>query len=311
MRQLTQHILMIRPANFGFNSQTAVNNAFQTSDPVTDTGVLRKQGQSEFDHMVSILQEKGVHILVIEDTADPVKPDAVFPNNWVSFHEGGEVITYPMFAENRRIERREDVLAIVNQQYQVSNRYSFDFYEKEEPPQFLEGTGSMVLDREYRIAYACLSPRTSASLVDKFCTLTGMKPCLFSAHDRKGNEIYHTNVMMAVGQDFAVVCLEAMTNDAQKNVVVQTIADSGKELIEITFHQMEHFAGNMLEVYGTNKKRYLCLSQTAFESLEENQIKALSAHTELLPLSIPTIEKFGGGSVRCMMAELFLTPKPR
>ena len=205
MQQITHNILMIRPAKFGFNTETAENNAFQSDSQSANAQEISQLAQGEFDRMVGMLKEQGVSVLVIQDTDEPLKPDAIFPNNWVSFHENGMVISYPMFAPNRRIERREDVLDLIGSIFRISQRYSFEFYEEEKPSAFLEGTGSMVLDRSGNIAYACLSPRTDGSLVDKFCTLTGMTPCLFHAEDKHGQAIYHTNVMMAIGIDFAVV----------------------------------------------------------------------------------------------------------
>lgn len=307
MNQLTNHILMIRPAHFGFNEETAKNNAFQSQEAIKDQSALEKIAKEEFDNMVSALRAKGITVTVIEDTDTPVKPDAVFPNNWISFHENGAVITYPMYASNRRIERRQDIIEKLSQNFEIKNRYSFEFYEDEDL--FLEGTGSMIFDRPNRLVYACLSPRTDATLVDKFNVLMGTRSILFRSVDRKGKDIYHTNVMMALGQDFVVICMESIPDEESSKLLRQSFNNTGKEIIEISYKQMESFAGNMLEVVSRDHKRYLVLSKTAYDSLNQSQIERLNQLTTLLPIPIPNIEKFGGGSVRCMMAEVFLNPK--
>lgn len=309
MNQLTNHIMMIRPANFGFNDQTASNNAFQSTDKIADTKALKDIAKGEFDSMVSTLRSEGVDVLVIEDTPEPMRPDAVFPNNWISFHENGALITYPMYAPNRRLERREDIIEIIEDKFKVKNRYSFEFYEDEDEPLFLEGTGSMIFDRKNEIVYACLSPRTDAVLIDKFNVLMNTRSVVFHALDRNGKEIYHTNVMMALGHDFVVICMESVKTEESKTQLRKIFDQTGKEIIEITLDQMEAFAGNMLEVLGKGGKRLLCLSQTAYNSLTQLQKEKLSQKTTLLPLAIDHIEKFGGGSVRCMMAEIFLPIK--
>jgi hypothetical protein len=306
MKQLTHQIMMIRPAHFGFNDQTATNNAFQSTDTIKDPEQLKEVAKQEFDQMVSLFRSKGINVLVIEDTSAPVKPDAVFPNNWISFHENGALITYPMFAPNRRLERREDIIQTIGTKFEIKNRYSFEFYEDESEPLFLEGTGSMIFDRPNGIVYACLSERTDATLIDKFNVLMGTQSVVFRSLDRKGGEVYHTNVMMALGEDFVVICMESIPNEKSRQVLKQTFEKTGKEMIEITMKQMESFAGNMLEVRGKDDQRFLCMSQTAYDSLTELQKSKLAKRTNLLPVSIPNIEKFGGGSVRCMMAEIFL-----
>lgn len=308
MQQLTRNILMIRPENFGFNDQTAANNAFQSREEVPDVEVLKQIAKKEFDDMVTLLRSKGIKVMVIEDTPTPSKPDAVFPNNWISFHENGTIITYPMFAPNRRIERREDIIEQIGEQFQIKNRYSFEFYEDDDEL-FLEGTGSMIFDRPNRIVYACLSERTDATLIDKFNVLMNTQSIVFKSVDRSGKEIYHTNVMMALGQTFVVICLESILDDVSKTQLIKTFEKTGKEIVSISYQQMENFAGNMLEVLGAENQRYLVMSQSAYDSLNQDQIETLSKHTNLLPVGIPNIEKYGGGSVRCMMAELFLPEK--
>jgi hypothetical protein len=298
---------MIRPAHFGYNEETAKNNAFQTKTEAIDFSNLEATARQEFDQMVELLQSKGINVMVIEDTDQPVKPDAVFPNNWISFHENSSIITYPMYAKNRRIERREDIIEKVGQHFNIKNRYSFEFYEDEDL--FLEGTGSMILDRPSKIVYACLSPRTDATLIDKFNVLMGYRSCIFRSVDRSGKDIYHTNVMMALGEDFVVICLESIPDEDSRKELRSLFENTGKQIIEINYAQMEAFAGNMLEVLGSNDKRYLVMSRTAYDSLTNEQIQTLSALTNILAVPIPNIEKHGGGSVRCMMAEIFLPEK--
>ncbi len=299
---------MVRPANFGFNEQTAVNNSFQTRDGV-DAVWLRVEAQKEFDQMVAVLRSKGIQVTVMDDTPQPVKPDAVFPNNWISFHEGGAVITYPMFAENRRLERREDIIDNLEKSFRIKNRYSLEFFENDDEPLILEGTGSMIIDRPNGIVYACISQRTDPLLLDKFNVLMGTQSILFKAVDRNGDEIYHTNVMMALGEDFVVICMDSIPSADSRKLLYDTFAATAKEVVEITLEQMESFAGNMLEVTSLDGTRYLCMSQTAYDSLTGDQKNRLGAKTHILPIAIPNIEKYGGGSVRCMMAEIFLEPR--
>ncbi len=298
---------MIRPANFGFNEETAGNNAFQSDDKGESPSEISKKARSEFDEMVKILRSKGVNIVVVDDTPSPVKPDAIFPNNWVSFHVNGAVLTYPMFAPNRRIERREDVIDEIGKTFKVERRYTFEHYEEE--GMFLEGTGSMLFDRDNKIVYACLSQRTDARLLDKFCVLVEYQRVVFHSVDRNEMPIYHTNVMMALGEDFAVLCKDSMQNPEELKELEAVLNQTGKEIVDISYDQMEAFAGNMLQVKNDTGQNFLVMSQTAYESLNDNQIQTLSAKTKLLPIDIGTIEYYGGGSVRCMMAEIFLQRK--
>lgn len=308
MKQTTSHILMIRPSSFAFNEQTAGSNSFQRQDEIQDIDV-RNKAMSEFDDMVSLLTSVGIHVHVISDTEKPVKPDAVFPNNWISTHENGTLITYPMYAPNRRLERREDIISYLSEKFEVRHRYSFEFYEDEDEPMFLEGTGSMIFDRPARKVYACTSPRTDIRLIDKFNVLMGTSGVVFQAVDKNGHDIYHTNVMMAIGQDFAVICLECIPDADMRRMVVHNLEKEGKEIVDISLSQVEHFAGNMLEVENDEGKRFLCMSQQAFDELTSLQKELLSKKTTLIPVSIPIIEKYGGGSVRCMMCEIFLPPR--
>jgi len=298
---------MIRPANFGFNSQTAENNAFQSDDKGESAKDISSKAIEEFDEMVKTLRSNGINIIVVEDTPEPKKPDAIFPNNWISLHMNGAVLTYPMFAPNRRFERREDIIDRLGETFKVERRYTFEHYEEED--MFLEGTGSMLFDRDNKIVYACLSERTDARLIDKFCVLVEYQRIVFHSIDRNGIPIYHTNVMMAIGEDFTVICMESIKSPEETKELKHVLEQTGKEIIDISYDQMEAFAGNMLQVRNDTGQTFLVMSQTAYDSLNENQITSLSANTQLLPIDISTIEYYGGGSVRCMMAEVFLPKK--
>ncbi len=306
--QSTNNIMMIRPANFGFNDQTAENNYFQnpTENKYSEKSIALKVIE-EFDNMVEILRSKGVNVIVIQDTKKPPKPDAIFPNNWISFHENGAVITYPMFAPNRRIERRESIVEDLSEKFDVKRRYTFEHYEEDE--MFLEGTGSMLFDRIENIVYAGLSKRTDPRLIDKFCVLMDAERVIFHTEDRNGDAIYHTNVMMALGEDFVVLCKESIPNKKELDELLASLNNTGKEIVDISFDQMESFTGNMLQVRNIEGDTYIVLSQAAYDSLTIQQVKTLSRKSELLPIDIPTIEYYGGGSVRCMMAEVFLEDK--
>lgn len=306
-QHLTNHIMMIRPANFGFNPETAESNAFQTKKTDLSTSEIAKIAINEFDDFVKKLRAEGVQVHVFEDTRTPVKPDCVFPNNWVSFHQNGAIITYPMLSNLRRLERRDDILESLTEKFDVSQVVHFQHFESQN--QILEGTGSIVLDRFHKVAYACLSPRTDEGLFDLFCTKTGYKKMAFTSVDQHGQQIYHTNVMMAMGEDFVVICLDSIPDKKERKAVVDSFKKAGKKIVEISFEQMNAFAGNMLQILGANKQPILVMSTQAFESLSEEQITLLEKYTPLLHSSINTIEKFGGGSARCMMAEVFLPEK--
>ena len=300
--QSTSHILMIRPVNFGFNEETAESNGFQNRDAVDDGA--NTKAQQEFDGMVNILGANGVDVTVIDDTPEPYTPDSIFPNNWVSFHADGEVYLYPMQAENRRLERREDIIAKLEDRFSV--KHVIDLSRFEEENKFLEGTGSMVLDREHKIAYACISPRTDPDVLDLFCEHAGYKAVTFDAVDEKGQAIYHTNVLMCIGSGFAVVCLDSIPNSYEKLVVAESLASTQKELIGISFEQMNHFAGNMLEVKNSAGDTLIVMSQSAFGALFDEQKVILKKYGKLVHVDIGTIETLGGGSARCMMAEVHL-----
>lgn len=268
---------------------------------------IRQKAIEEFDSLVGNLRDNGINVTVIQDTDDPVKSDAVFPNNWISFHQDGKIITYPMFSPIRRAERREDIIQRLEENFQVSERFHMESAEAQNI--YLEGTGSMILDRQNKIVYACLSVRTNPSLLDEFCSLAGYKKVAFGSFDQNGQEIYHTNVMMALGETFAVICLDSITDKKEKSFVTETLEATGKEIIEISLEQMNAFAGNMLQVKNAREKTFLVMSATAYNSLSEQQIKRIEQHTNILYSAIPVIETYGGGSVRCMMAEVFLPSK--
>lgn len=306
-KQVTRSILMVRPANFGFNEETAVNNAFQNNLAGKTSAQIRDKAIEEFDSFVSLLRSKGVDVTVYQDESQPIKPDAVFPNNWVSFHEDGTVITYPMFAKVRRIERNEKVFDLLEPHFWILDHIHLE--QSEEDNIFLEGTGSMVLDRTNKIAYACISPRTEKTLFEDWCNIYEYAPVSFTAIDQEGKLIYHTNVMMAMGDRFVVICLDAVIDDEEKSALREIFARTEKEIIEISLDQMNAFAGNMLQVQGASGQTYLVMSKTAFGSLNTSQIEKIEKYTEILTADISTIETYGGGSVRCMMAEIFLPEK--
>ena len=300
--QSTSHILMIRPVNFGFNEETAGSNAFQNRHAAKD-GVNEK-AQQEFDRMVNALCSNGVDVTVIDDTHEPYTPDSIFPNNWVSFHDNGEIFLYPMQAENRRLERREDIIAKLEDNFAVKHIIDLSRFEVED--KFLEGTGSMVLDRENKIAYACLSPRTNREVLDLFCEQARYTAISFDAVDEKGKAIYHTNVLMCVGSSFAVICLDSIPNPHERVVVKESLLSTQKEIIEISFKQMNQFAGNMLEVKNAEDETLIVMSKNAFTALDEDQKTTLEKYGKLIYSDINTIETNGGGSARCMMAEVHL-----
>lgn len=305
--QVTNTILMIRPINFRMNEQTAVNNYFQEDLDIKNAEINSK-AQQEFDAFVIALQEKGVHVVVVNDTLNSDTPDSIFPNNWISFHEDGTVGLYPMFAENRRKERREDVLDVLEEKgFQIAN--IMDYTSAEEDGFFLEGTGSILLDRVNKKAYCALSDRADEELFIEFCEDFDYFPVIFTANQSVNGErlpIYHTNVMMALGESFAIICADTIDDKKERKTVLDHLHHDGKEIIRITEKQMHHFAGNMLQVLGANNKRYLVMSSAAYNSLTKDQLKAIHQHCEIIHSSLETIEICGGGSARCMMAEVFL-----
>lgn len=308
MQQTTNTILMIRPVNFRMNEQTAVNNYYQKELENTLPKTINTKAQQEFDAYVDKLRGIGVNVIVVNDTQDTDTPDSIFPNNWVSFHENGNVGLYPMFAENRRVERREDILETLEQNgFEISN--VIDYTSAEEEHVFLEGTGSVILDRVNRKAYCALSPRADEDLFIEFCEDFEFFPVVFNSNqtvDGKRKAIYHTNVMMCVGENFAVICLSSIDDKKERKNVIKHLKEDGKTIIDISEDQVNNFAGNMLQVKGSNNETYLIMSQSAFDSLTAQQVKTIEAHTKILSSSLSTIEICGGGSARCMMAEVFL-----
>ncbi|MFV8346757.1 citrulline utilization hydrolase CtlX [Flavobacterium sp. ZB4P13] len=308
MKQTTNSILMIRPVAFRMNEQTAVNNYYQKVVDGLLPATVNAKAQQEFDAFVEKLTAVGVDVTVVDDTLNPDTPDSIFPNNWISFHENGDVALYPMFAENRREERREDILDILEDKGFVINNI-VDYTSAEEDGFFLEGTGSLLLDRTNAKAYCALSPRADEELFIEFCEDFDYAPVIFEAFQTVDSErklIYHTNVMMCLGETFAVICADCIDDKKERKMVLENLKENGKEVILITEAQMNNFAGNMLEVRGANDKRYLVMSAAAHQSLTPKQIEQLEKHAEILSSSLDTIEACGGGSARCMMAEIFL-----
>jgi Uncharacterized protein conserved in bacteria containing a pentein-type domain len=295
---------MIRPVHFGFNAETAVNNAFQVAGA---DAAAQEKAEREFDEFVHLLRRNGVNVLVVNDTPEPHTPDSIFPNNWISFHDEGAAVLYPMFAANRRAERKPQVLEALKEQFNIKETIDLSDYENKDL--FLEGTGSMVLDRDHKIAYACLSPRTHKEVLNEFCKKMQYKPILFTAIDASGKPVYHTNVMMCVADRYAVICLESIASQPERELVAATLHQSGKELIDISMEQMNRFAGNMLQVQNNKGEKILVMSGQAYASLTEKQLNKLSSLNRIVHAPLNTIETNGGGSARCMMAEIFLEIK--
>ena len=306
--QTTSNILMIRPINFGFNQETAESNAFQN----VEFGKQHKDHSQqialrEFDEMVEQLRKFGVNVIVIDDTNEPYTPDSIFPNNWVSFHGNGSVILYPMKAENRRLERRNDIIEQLTKTFYINRKIDLTSFERDN--KFLEGTGSMVLDRKFKIAYACLSPRTDEEILKEFSIQMNYEIIKFNAVDRAGKQIYHTNVVMCVGDMFAVICLEAIPDLDERLMVRNSLEQSGKRVVEISLEQMNQFAGNMLEIKSQKGQKMLIMSSSAYHSLTSKQIDILDDYCTIHHFDLSMIEGNGGGSARCMMAEVHLPMK--
>ena len=299
-------MLMIRPAGFGYNAETAASNVFQ-SEAAYGPDDVRTRAAAEFDGVVTVLRRAGVSIYVFEDSQVPLKPDAVFPNNWISFHEDGTVILYPMLSQTRRSERRMDILEGLSAEFEIREVLDLSFHESD--GRYLEGTGSIVFDHVQKIAYACLSPRTDRELLRVVCDRLHYEPFTFRACDRLGNAIYHTNVMMCIAERFAVACLDSVVDERERQDLERSLIRGGKELISITMDQIYDFAGNMLSLKGAGGRDLIAMSQRALDSLSAEQRSAIGRYCEIVPLAIDTIETVGGGSVRCMMAELFLSKR--
>lgn len=294
---------MVRPFQFYFNQQTAANNFFQSNINIENANEL---AIAEFDSMVEQLRANHITVKVIQDTKDPSTPDSIFPNNWVSTHACGTLCLYPMYAENRRAERKSSVIEFLQSNYKIENLFDLTQFEIE--GKFLEGTGSMVLDHQNKIAYGCLSERLDKEALTYWCDKMQFKPISFKALDDKWQPIYHTNVMMCMADQFVVICLDSISTEQERQIVLDSFAKTNKDVIEISQDQLNHFAGNMLQVFDITDKPHLILSEQGYKSLHTAQLKSLEKFNPLLPISIPTIEALGGGSTRCMMAEIYLSP---
>ncbi|MRM82727.1 citrulline utilization hydrolase CtlX [Riemerella anatipestifer] len=303
--QTTNTVLMIEPVAFGYNAQTAENNYFQVNSENEDT---QSKALQEFKNFVEKLRSKGIAVVSIQDTLEPHTPDSIFPNNWVSFGADGRVILYPMYAPNRRDERRMDILDnLKNQGFKISE--VVDLTSSEKDSVFLEGTGSIIFDHDNKLAYGSVSLRLDEKLFREFCEKFGYTPVVFHSYQTAGTErlpIYHTNVMMCVADRFVVICLDCIDNLEERQYVVDTIKKSGKEIIEISEEQMQNFAGNMLQVHNNEGKKFLVMSQSAYQSLSPNQVENIEKYSEIIYSDLSTIETNGGGSARCMLAEVFL-----
>ena len=307
MEQITNTLLMIRPVAYRMNEQTAINNYFQKNLNLSDV-VINTKAQKEFDVFVIKLRAVGVAVIVEDDILEMETPDSIFPNNWVSFHENGDVGLYPMFAENRRRERREDILIRLEKEGFIINGL-IDYTSAEQEGLFLEGTGSLILDRVNRKAYCALSPRADEDLVIEFCEDFEYNPIIFKANQTiKGQRlpIYHTNVLMALGENIAVICLDSIDSKSEKKMLIQNLKEDGKEVVKISESQMQRFAGNMLQVKGANDHNFMVMSSAAYHSLIPEQIRSIEKNSTIIHSDLNTIETCGGGSARCMMAEIFL-----
>ena len=302
--QITDTVFMVRPASFGFNAETAENNAFQVENNERNMEQIAIDAQEEFDTLVNKLRNAGINVIVGLDDPEPIKPDAVFPNNWISFHQDGSVIFYPMYAENRRIERSQEYVQLINKSHVVDQLISYTDQERQD--QFLEGTGSMLLDRVNKIVYACISDRTHPILLEKWARDRGYKIVSFSSTDRDDRPIYHTNVIMVLGEHFAVIAEETIKNQSELEIIRTSLEKTGKQIIPITMDQVYAFAGNMLQVKSIVGVPHIIMSDQAYQSLRADQILDLESHGRLIFSPIYTIETLGGGSVRCMLAEVFL-----
>lgn len=301
MIQATQHIMMVRPKHFGYDPETAKSNAFQSREGADHIDEISAQAISEFDLAVQTLRSKGIAVTVIQDTDEPIKPNAIFPNNWISFHNKG-IVLYPMLAENRRWERRMDIVEYISEKIKKFEQV-LDLSEREANNKFLESTGSIIFDYENDLAYACLSPRTDEELFRELCDFLNYHPIVFHARDANNQLIYHTNVIMCLASKYAVICLDCIDSNEQEKVKTALIRSS-HEIIKISLDQVYQFAGNMLEVQGAEGKSYLVMSQAAFDSLTQDQIALINQYSEIIAIPISTIEKYGGGSIRCMMCRI-------
>lgn len=306
-QQITNTILMVRPVDYRMNEETAVNNYFQQEMNMTPEEITTK-AQEEFDGFVDKLRKVGVHVIVVDDIKENNTPDSIFPNNWISFHQNGDIALYPMFAENRRRERREDIIEQIEDQGFLINNV-VDYTDAESDDKFLEGTGVLILDRQNRKAYCALSPRADEELTIEFCEDFEYTPIIFKAYQNVGGQrkqIYHTNVLMGLGEKLAIICLSSIDDPKERKMVSQSLKNDGKIILDITEKQMHEFAGNMLQVQGAFGKTYWVMSEAARKSLTEKQVELIEEHSEILSSDLTVIETLGGGSARCMLAEVFL-----
>lgn len=301
--QAPSTVMMIRPSHFGFNRQTAASNTFQNDQADTSLENIRESARREFDGLVSILQSKRIEVLVFDDDPDIITPDAIFPNNWVSFQPDGRIVLYSMMAENRRLERRIDILDQIKVRFVI--REIIDISDHETAGEFLEGTGSIVFDHVNKVAYANESPRTSGKLFTRVCDELNYEPVLFRASDKNGFDIYHTNVLMSIGEGHAILCLEAI-HPKHRSKVAAKLRSFGLEVLDITFDQLSSFAGNMIQLENDKAEKFQVMSDSAFYSLNQLQIDLLKSYSEIVHEDLSTIEKIGGGSARCMLAGVHL-----
>jgi hypothetical protein len=306
-RQSSPHgLLMIRPANFGFNSETASSNAFQQNKSES-TKDIQQRALKEFDKTVDLLKSNEIDVIVIDDTTDALRPDAIFPNNWISTHEEGVIVTYPMMAANRRVERRTDIIDLLRNKFKVLK--TIDLTSSERDEKFLEGTGSIVFDHTNKIAYTCRSLRTDESLLNELCQQLGYTALIFDSVDENGKPIYHTNVMMWMGEKMAGVCLDSVKNEDDQEKILAKLSETNHKVIALSYPQIKALAGNMFEVKNKKGEPFLLMSQTAFQSLLPGQLNEMTKHAEPLVVAIDTIEQYGGGGIRCMVAGMYLPLK--
>ncbi|SRR5690554_268 len=298
--QTTSKLLMVRPAHFAFNEQTAENNFFQQN---SDQTLVAENAILEFDAFVKLLKANDVDVTVVQDTPEPWTPDSIFPNNWFTSHFSGELVLYPMFAENRRLERKENILNLLKRGF--NHNKIIDLTHWEEKGEFLEGTGSMILDRRKRIAYCCRSPRSSEKVLSEFCSILNYQPILFDAVDKNGNQIYHTNVIMEIGMQVAVICLESIKDENERKKIISHLTSAGKIIVDISLEQVNSFAGNMLEIKSRNGNPLTVMSSSAHKALTFEQERIISTYSKIISSDLQTIESNGGGSARCMIAEIF------
>lgn len=308
-RQITSTIMMIKPVAFRFNEQTATNNHYQKVLDGLESSQAQAKALEEFNAFVDKLRAAGLEVIVFEDTLEPDTPDSIFPNNWISFHEDGTVALYPMYAPNRRQERRQDIIDILQEQHNFKVNRIVNLSHFEDVSIYLEGTGSLVLDRQNKIAYACLSPRTNSEVLDEFCNSLGYKAIAFNASQTFNGQlspIYHTNVMMCIAEELAIVCSESIKDEIERATMLDSLRNSGKEIIDISEEQKNFFAGNMLQTVSQAGEKLMIMSEQAYNTLNENQINTIEKTNKIIYSSLDIIEACGGGSARCMMAEIFL-----